>query len=183
MSSGERKAGYPNSGIGKMQASYGMTHSELEELRRQQKAGKVAMVAAIPGRKGQSKDDPYLIPKVEFLYFYHLEVEVPHFDQSSGERLDKGPTVITLHEAAYAKALKVNQFNGKRVTILHDPEMAQESKVAPTTKEPSITQKINAMKREQLEELAKQKEYPAEGWEALNVGDFKKYLIENLTAE
>ena len=96
---GERKAGYPTShGQGDVPASYGLSHSELEQLRKDQKQGKQKMLPAIPGRKGQSPDDPYMVPAVEFLHFYHVELETPFYDSSSGERKDRGASCFTRTE-------------------------------------------------------------------------------------
>ena len=141
MSAGERKAGFPNQGEGGRSASYGMTQKQLENHRKDQKAGTVKMVEAIPGRKGQKKEDAYMVPKIEFLHHYHVEVEIPHHDAQSGERMDRGKWIVKYPELAYAQALRVNAFAGKRVEVIHDPTMAQDSEAKKNAKKPFQTKK------------------------------------------
>lgn len=206
---GERKAGYPLSAQGQVPAGYGFTHAQLEQERKDQKAGKQTMVKAIPGRKDQDPDDPYMVPRVEFLNHFHVESELPHH-LPNGERVDRGKTVQIFHEAAYAQQLKLNMFRNKKVEVIHDPTMAQEwlalqnesgsneRQTPPDTKEPikintsgaenDIILKGDEVKAEDIEvllraelvKMALKNDLTQEKCDVLKVPELKDYLIKKL---
>lgn len=121
MSKAERKAGYANSsGAGQLQASYGMSHAQLEEVRRSQVRGNQKMVPAI------GADEDYEVPAVEFLHIYHIASETPIYDQNTGDRKDRGKTIIKLNEPAFKLLENSGGFRGQKIEILHDPTRAQE---------------------------------------------------------
>ena len=116
-----RKAGYPSGdGASDLPASYGLTNSQLEAVRRAQVRGLVEMVPAI------GADSEYEVPAAEFLFVYHVSTESPLYDQKSGERLDRGKTIKKFNEAAFKLVEDSGGFRGQKVEILHDPTRAQE---------------------------------------------------------
>jgi hypothetical protein len=121
MNAGERKAGYPNmEGYAKRKGSYGLSHHELEEVRRAQVANEnPVMVEAIGGREG------YEVPAHEFLYVYHVEVEENRWDPDTGNKVGK-PVIKKFNIDSFKMVTEQGIFQGYSTVILHDPVAAQE---------------------------------------------------------
>lgn len=134
MNAGERKAGYPNSqGHAQLPAGYGLTHAQLESLRKLQTRGEVKLVPAV------GEDNDYEVPEHDFLYVYHVETQNPVYSRTTGQREDRGAVVQQYNVAAFKHMEKNGGFRGMEVVILHNPELAQQY-VAQKNAEDNATQ-------------------------------------------
>lgn len=94
-------------------ASNGLTKGQLQAINDAQKAGQ--SFAQMPA----NKDNSHMINEHE-KFLFHVNVKIPQFDQTTGEDQSESRT-DKFNPAMFEACKKSGVFEGRIVTILHDP--------------------------------------------------------------
>jgi hypothetical protein len=100
--------------------AHGMTRRQMKELQRAQAVGLQGDVKMLPGNGPEANG--YELPEYE-KNLVHVELEMPQFDQFTGERKSK-PSVQKYGVPEFEAAKQHNGFAGYTTKILHAPDYA-----------------------------------------------------------
>lgn len=144
---------------------------ELDELQYQQSTGTVAMIDAVNSVNEDASEavmeaaKGYQVPRVEYSEIYHLFVERPIYDPSTGERQDNGGSIKKLNKAGYKLILNSADIKASEVTILHNPTKVDVKKIE---KKQSGSEASDTMQAGKLKKQLKQSKEDQEAKEQEN---------------